>query len=251
MTTPDAKAPPIQAAKPPKRTPLGADVDVNGPTCGSPWYRTVLVSSGTSDGTGSAAVPFGTVKPKEQGPKTPFGERLHRAAEIEGTSVTKLSRDHFDGPLLHRYVYGDRGEQVLEAVAKLYAVARTLHVNFEWLVLGEGPMRRDGRDDTPAEKAIAFARKNGAREDALKAAWEENSAHEKDWTVWQWVEAIDAKVRHLEREGVPRPEKVREHQKEIAKVSAAKRKRVATAKLDAASTPPSAPPHPRVAGVRG
>lgn len=148
---------------------------------------------------------------------TPFGDRLHLAAEAEGTSVTRLGRESGFGPALHRYATGDRGSETLEAIARLHEISRKLHVNFEWLALGSGPMRRDGRGTTPAEEAIVFARRNGAREDAIQAAWEANREREKTWTVWEWVEAIDTEVRRLERAGIPRPEKVQEYQAAIAR----------------------------------
>lgn len=183
------------------------------------WCHTEPVSSGTSDAGASELVPFGTMSSQDAEKPTHFGERLIAAAEAEGTTVTRLGRESAFGPTLWRYVYGTRGGDTFEAMQRLYDLARKLHVNFEWLVFGEGPMRRDGRGSTPAEEAIVFARKNGAREDAIQAAWTEHQENETTWTVWEWVEAIDAKVRHLERTGVPRPEKIAAKQHAIVRTA--------------------------------
>jgi len=148
------------------------------------------------------------------------------ACEEEGRSPTSAERDAGLGKgYLSRMIYGDRGNVSFNA-EHMRSLARLLHVNFEWLVIGEGPMRRDGRGVTPAEMAIRFAREQGAREDAITEAWKRNKDRESEMTATDWLLAIDTEARRLERSGVPRPEKVA---KEVDQILRAKR-RLETAK---------------------
>ena len=117
--------------------------------------------------------------PKEA---TEMGRRILLACEEENRSQTSAERDAgIPKGYLSRMIYGDRGTS---SVNTEYArsLARLLHVNFEWLVTGDGPMRRGGRDTTAAEQAISFARLQGAREDAIKAAWARNQDREAQMT---------------------------------------------------------------------
>ncbi len=106
---------------------------------------------------------------------------------------------------LSRLIYGDRGGTSFNA-AHMQALARELHVTFEWLVVGTGPMRREGRETTPAEQAITTARMLGAREDAIATAWDRNQDRESEMTADDWADAIKAEASRLDRAGVPRPE---------------------------------------------
>lgn len=138
-----------------------------------------------------------------------------KALEEEQRSQNSAERDAKLGKgYLSRLIYGDRGGTSINPEHML-SLAKVLHVNFEWLVVGTGPMRRDGRDTTTAEQAITFARGQGSREDALKAAWERNKDRENEMTATDWIMAIDAEARRLDRAGVPRPEQTAEHREAI------------------------------------
>lgn len=121
---------------------------------------------------------------------------------------------------LGRIIRGERASQNVN-IDMVTRMAKLLHVNMLWLLTGEGPVRKDGRPTTQAEEAIVFARRNGAREDAIQAAWERNKEREPTMSATDWIIAIDTEARHLERQGVPRPEVVAQQQ---AAISAAKRR---------------------------
>lgn len=166
----------------------------------------------------SALLPLGSMQrvnfPKEP---TDFGKRILDACAEEGRSPTSAERDaRIPKGYLSRMIYGTRGVRALNT-EYAQALARVLHVNFEWLVTGEGPMRRGGRGTTPAEQAIAFARAQGAREDAIRAAWTRHKDREAEMTAWDWVDAIGREVELLNRAGVPRPEVTHEHKVRIAR----------------------------------
>ncbi len=165
---------------------------------------------------------------------TEFGKRVLAACKEEGRSPTGAERD---APIpkgyLSRLIYGTRGGTSVNT-EHMVALARLLHVNFEWLVVGTGPMRRGGRGTTPAEEAITFARGQGAREDAIATTWERNKDRVDEMTATDWIVAIDAEVRRLERAGVPRPEvttaKRDAVKREKTKLKHAKEKRAAADK---------------------
>lgn len=146
---------------------------------------------------------------------SPLGARILEAIEAEGRTVNStevslgMSRGH-----LGRITRGERASNTLDV--DLFArMAKLLHVNFEWLVLGEGPMRRGGRAATNAEEAMRFARQSGAREDAVQAAWERNKDRDAEMTIWDWVNAINAEAMRLAT--VPRPEEVAAKKSAIAR----------------------------------
>jgi transcriptional regulator with XRE-family HTH domain len=173
---------------------------------------------------------------------TPLGERLLEAILKEGRTVQPLeeelgvSKGH-----LGRIIRGERwGETVDVELAK--RLAAVLHVNFLWLVLGEGPMRREGRPATNAEQAMAFARQNGAREDAVQAAWERNKDREDEMSVLDWVMAMQAEAYRLNAAGVARPEAVRQEQQAIQRISKKRRQR----RDDASASPDPKVQSPKV-----
>lgn len=164
-------------------------------------------------------LPFSTMTiaklPKEP---TEFGRRVLLAMDEEKRSQGSTERDAgIPKGYLSRLIYGSRGGTSIHP-GHMQALAKVLHVNFEWLVVGTGPMRRDGRGSTPAEQAITFARGQGAREDALVSAWERNKDREAEMTSFDWLMAIDAEARRLDRAGVPRPEKTAAKREAIQRV---------------------------------
>jgi len=177
-----------------------------------------LIPNGTSVNrkrfTNDAKVlPFGSMVvaklPKEP---TELGKRIRLALEEEGRSQNSAAEAAgFKGGYLSRLIYGSRGGTSMNP-EHMRRLAKVLHVNFEWLVVGEGPMRREGRGTNAAEEAITSARAHGCREDALQSAWENNKDACPPLTFIEWIVAIDVEARRLDRAGVPRPEKVLEKQ---------------------------------------
>lgn len=152
------------------------------------------------------ALPSGSMAARK-GPEklSEFGKRFLLACDLEGRSPTSAERDAgLNRGYLSPIIHGKRGKQSMN-LEHMAAVAKILHVNFEWLVMGTGPMRREGRSTTPAEQAITFARSAGAREAAIQIAWERNRDREADLDVWAWARAIDEEDRRLSAAGVPRP----------------------------------------------
>ncbi len=116
----------------------------------------------------------------------------------------------------------------------LKLVADFLHVNFEWLVIGSGPMRRDGRGQTAFEIAMFTARDWGMRADGIELAWERNQAIADKMTAEHAFEEIQAACASLDRQGIPRPEQIDaqlEGQRAIERVKS-KKKRVEASKRE-------------------
>lgn len=164
-----------------------------------------------------SVVPLGIMAPAKL-PKelNDFGRRVQLAMDQEGQlSQNAVGRAAgIPQGYLSRMMRETRGENTVN-VRYMRNLARVLHVNFEWLVIGEGPMRRDGRETTAAEQAITTARSLGCREDAIATAWERNMDRESEMAVSDWADAIDAEARRLDRAGVPRPEVTAEKQAAI------------------------------------
>jgi transcriptional regulator with XRE-family HTH domain len=113
-------------------------------------------------------------------------------------------------------------------------LADYLRVSYEWLAIGRGPMRQDGWASSPLEEAMLFARRNGAREDAMLAAAERYRDDETVVTAWDWVMVFDAETRRLERAGVARPEVLAKKQASFRRVGAKKRRQKTAAEEAAA-----------------
>ena len=167
-------------------------------------------------------------------PGTPLGKRLLEAIVDEGWAVKNLEDDlAISAGHLGRIIRGERWRETVD-LELAQRLAKRLHVNFAWLVIGEGPKKRGGREPTPAETAIAFARKNGVREDAVQIAWERNKDREAEMTELDWVLAINGEAAKLrgphvpfERptpEAVPRPEEVRKKTRTINRMSKRKKR---------------------------
>jgi transcriptional regulator with XRE-family HTH domain len=180
-------------------------------------------------------------------PKEPneFGQRVIAAMKEEG-HWTQNSLERAAGlgkGYLSRLIYGDRGGTSFNP-QHMRALAKTLHVNFEWLVVGDGPMRRGGRATTTAEQAITAARALGCREDAIVAAWERNQDRASEMSAPDWTDAINTEAKRLDRAGVPRPEKAAEKReailrtkKQLARETAKAAKERATASTLAEKAP--------------
>jgi|GEM_PF-6521891 len=100
-------------------------------------------------------------------------ERIkHAVYELEGTSYQKVERAlGFSDGDISKYASGKRGQSTVD-VDKMAALAAYLHVEFDWLVRGAGPVRSGGRGTTPAEEAIVLARRSGTPEEVIQAAWD-------------------------------------------------------------------------------
>ncbi len=133
-----------------------------------------------------------------------LGARIMQAVEEAGRSQTSTERAlGFSQGWLSRVVRGQRAESTLD-VRNMQALADYLEVNFEWLVLGRGPMRKERPEiASPAEIAIHLARCSGVREDAIRSACLRLGQGTAELTAMDWALAIDAEARLLDRAGVP------------------------------------------------
>lgn len=158
---------------------------------------------------------------------TTIGERLALALKTEGRTPNAveeelgMSRGH-----VGRIIRGQRWSETID-VDQAKRIAALLHVTPSWLILGDGPMKRDGRGTTAAEAAIVFARYAGAREDAIRLAWEKHRDREAEMTAWDWTHAIDEAASALKTMGVPRPEVVRKKHRQTRALVQRKKKLLA------------------------
>lgn len=187
-------------------------------------------------------------------PGTPLGERLLQAVLAEGHAVANLEAElGFSAGHLGRIIRGQRWVETVDVEAAK-RIAAKLHVNFAWLVIGEGPMRRDGRPSTEAEEAMAYARRFGTREDAIQLAWEKNKHREKEMERWDWMKEFIAAAEHLNGPNpsktgyvVKRPEVVGAEKRSIK--TASKKKRHRREKPAVAETPAITSPASSKLGV--
>jgi hypothetical protein len=173
-------------------------------------------------------------------------ERHRGSTAVENALMLKYPERFKHRGFISSYITGRRGKGFPDPKL-LKLIADFLHVNFEWLVLGSGPMRRDGRGQTPFEMAMFTARDWGMREDGIKLAWEQNKEGADKMTAEHAFEEIQAACAHLERQGIPRPEAVtavKDAQRSIERVKAKKRR------MKTDTTPPPAVVVARVVGAK-
>jgi len=183
--------------------------------------------------TASGQLPFVSMSASTPGEDSTLGQRLEHAIELDGwrsqtDAENKLMLKYPDRfrhrGFLSSYITGRRGRKTPDSkLIKL--LADFFHVEFEWLLLGSGPIRRDGRGETPAERAMIFARTIRIREDAWDRAWEENRHRAEEMDEAAWFAAIEAKAKELTNAGVPPPSKLIEAMDGRAKVSRVKRRK--------------------------
>ncbi len=126
-------------------------------------------------------------------------ERIAYALDIEKKSQAEVERKlGFSKGDMSKYASGQRGGSTVQ-VDKMAAVARELHVEFDWLVRGAGPMRPGGRDTTPAEEAMALARGSGTPGEACDLAWERYKDRVDTMTALDWAVAIHDEAQWLAR----------------------------------------------------
>lgn len=204
----------------------------------------------------STKLPFASMIASIPGVESTLGERLRFAFErehrtqtaVESALMVKYPEQFKHRGVISNYVNGKKGTLRPDPrIIKL--VADELHVELEWLLIGTGPMTREGRSDTPAEEAMRSARDWGIREDAWQLAWERNKDRAATMTAIDWFDAIRLEADHLNRANVPRPEQqLVEQMDHRAKVRRTKKQK---AKVDAQEQEhaPEMPPvsHPRVA----
>lgn len=124
------------------------------------------------------------------------------------------------------------------------ALADYLHVQFEWLAIGRGPMREEAWASSPLESAMRFALLHGARQDAIDAAVD-RYRDAPDMTGNDWILAFNSEAIRLERAGVPRPEKVAAAQRKTRRLAKKlMQQKAAAAAADSARTarPSTQPP---------
>lgn len=184
----------------------------------------------------SGPLPFDSMKPAVPGEDSTLGERLlfaihadhHRGpTAAEAALMAKYPEVFRSRGFLSSYISGRRGAKTPDPkVIKI--IADFLHVTFEWLMIGSGPIRRDGRNPleagTPFELAIFVARTLDIRPDAWDVAWERNRDRAAELTAVEWTELIRDEGLRLERAGIPRPETVAIKQEGLRRVGAKKRR---------------------------
>ncbi len=137
-----------------------------------------------------------------------LAERLKIAIKAEGRDRSQNEIERQAGlnkGQLSTYASGGRGKSTFD-VGKMRVLADVLHVTFDWLVFGEGPMRKGGRDTTPAEEAMAFARLSGTREEAWQSAWDRYKDRVDTMTALDWAVAIHDEALSLARATAQKPE---------------------------------------------
>lgn len=200
----------------------------------------------------SRRLPFVSMTASSDRNLSTIRERLAYALELEGREGNPLSQNAIEAELMRRGLIGKnrgylssllsgrRGTQTMN-VDVLGALADILHVRFEWLALGVGSVRRDGRiEATPAEQAIRFARENNCREDAIEGAWQHHRPREREMTVYDWITAIHAEAQLLNTRGVPRPEKIAEKHDKMQRLQKKKRRAGKAPPVETTETPDAA-----------
>lgn len=180
----------------------------------------------------------------EQPEEETFGQRLTYAlSELEGH--TELTQRELEAELRRRGVIGEgsgyisryKNDKSVPKPEIIDALAEILHVRRDWLMYGEKPIRRDGRvEPTPFESAAAFARQMGAREDAIKAAWDRHKDVDAMLTVFEWVGLIGDE--HTRLEGRPRPESVSQYENDVRRTKKLKAKQAVEAAREKVEPPP-------------
>lgn len=177
-------------------------------------------------------LPFVSMSASSPSEYSSLGQRIAHALQLETrtqTSVeTALMQRHPDlfphRGFLSSYISGRRGAKAPDPV-KIKAIADFLHVQFEWLLIGTGEIRRDGRATTPAEMAMMTARTFGIREDAWEVAWERNKDRADSMSAEDWFDAIRVEAEKLTRAGIPRPEEEAAKREKQAKIRRMKQKK--------------------------
>lgn len=191
----------------------------------------------------STPLPFVSMSAEVPGTTSSLGDRLRFAIAHErhrGSTAVE------NALMLRRpELFRSRGTKNPDPIA-MKAIADFLHVSFEWLVIGSGPMRAGGRGETPLEEAIFVARDWGIREDAFDLARELHAARASEMTAEEWFDAIRAAATRLERDGVPRPAAIVATKDAQARVRRAKKKLAEGSKDDDSIKPGSVR---RVVGV--
>ena len=207
----------------------------------------------------SVWLPFDSMSESTPGEDSTLGERLNFAIHherhrgptaVENALMLKNPEMFRSRGFLSSYINGRRGVRFPDPKA-MKAIADYLHVAFEWLVLGTGPMRRGGRGGTPAEEALFVARDWGIREDAFEVAWERNKDRSNEMTAEEWFEEIRSEAERLNKKQVPRPESIVNVKDEQRRMRRAKSKIARTLSAPSVSEQPARnpaiPPPRRVA----
>lgn len=159
----------------------------------------------------SGEVPSVSMSASTPGEEASLGERLRFAIKEEDrteTSVNTALMPTFSKGDISSLCTGRRGTNTIDP-KKMSILADYLHVRLEWLLVGKGPMRRDGRTEkTPAEVARSVALTFNIREDAWKTVWERNRDRAAELTATDWFDLIRAEAEHLDRMGVPQPARI-------------------------------------------
>ncbi len=135
-----------------------------------------------------------------------LADRLNYALDLEKKSQNEVEKQAGLGTgMFSRYANGKRGGTTVN-IDKLVALADVLHVRAEWLVLGNGPVRRGGRDTTPAEEAMTLARLGGTPEEVWQATWDRFRDRADSMTALDWAAAIHQEAALLAKAAAHRVE---------------------------------------------
>jgi transcriptional regulator with XRE-family HTH domain len=136
------------------------------------------------------------------GPAAGFAERLIDARTAAGLSVSQLVEGaRVPQPTIWNWEAGKRGKGSL-STALVGRVAQCLSVRVEWLLYGTGP-QRIGDEQASDEyhrraAAIALARTDGVREEAVAYVLGLRGARYAQLTAAQWLTLIRAHEATLE-----------------------------------------------------
>lgn len=151
-------------------------------------------------------------------------ERHRGSTAVENALMLKYPEVFRSRGFLSSYINGRRGKRAPDPKA-IKLIADFLHVEFEWLLLGSGPMRRGARAETAFEQAMFTARDWGIRSDAADVAWERNKDRADSMTVEECFDEIRGEAARLDRAGVPKPEALVATRDDQARIRRAKSKK--------------------------
>ncbi len=198
----------------------------------------------------STRVPFVSMSASTPGEESTLGERLsfaihkehHRGSNaVENALMIRHPELFRSRGFLSSYISGRRGTKGNPDPRAMKAIADFLHIAFEWLMIGSGPLRRGGRGDTSWEEAMFLARDWGYREDAIQIAWERNKDRAESMTPDECFKQIQLEGEQLDRAGVPKPAAIVAQKEGQARIRREK-VNVARKKADRAAKPPANAP---------
>lgn len=195
----------------------------------------------------SVPVPFVSMSASTPGEESTLGERLsfaihkerHRGSNaVENALMVRHPELFRSRGFLSSYISGRRGKKGNPDPRAMKVIADYLHVAFEWLMIGSGPLRRGGRGETAWEQAMFTARDWGIREDAIQVAWERNKDRAETMSPEDCFSQIQIEAERLDRGGVLKPAAVMAQKEGQARV---RREKAKIARQKSAKSPAPKP----------